>query len=51
MPLMVKKTQNRASAEEKVQFGQLWQERVEKILLGKGYWNIMITITSNFSRV
>ena len=43
-PLMGKIMQNKASAEEKVQFGKLWQERVEKILLSKDRWNDMITI-------
>ncbi|MEA3419798.1 MAG: FmdE family protein [Campylobacterota bacterium] len=43
-PLMGKMMQNKASAEEKVQFGTLWQERVEKILLSKDRWNDMITI-------
>ena len=31
--------------EEKKQFGKLWQERVEKILLGTENWDKMITIT------
>jgi hypothetical protein len=43
-PLMGKMMQNRASEEEKVQFGALWQERVGKILLGKDHWDEMITL-------
>ncbi len=44
MPLMKKMMQQIASDEEKVAFGILWQERVEKILLNKEGWDQMITV-------
>jgi hypothetical protein len=44
-PLMGKALQGRASEDELVRFGQLWQERVEKILLGKYLWDTMVTVT------
>jgi hypothetical protein len=44
-PLMGKALQGQASADELIRFGQLWQERVEKILLGKDLWDTMITVT------
>ncbi len=43
-PLMGKCMQGLASAGEKKQFGILWQERVEKILLSTELWNTMISI-------
>jgi hypothetical protein len=43
-PLMGKCMQGLASEGEKKQFGKLWQERVEKILLGTENWDKMITI-------
>ncbi len=43
-PLMGKMMQGVASKEEKIAFGTLWQERVEKILLEKQNWNTIITI-------
>ena len=44
-PLMGKMMQQKASDEERKAFGILWQERVEKILLGKENWNTIITLT------
>jgi len=44
-PLMGKMMQQKASEEEKKAFGALWQERVEKILLGKENWDTIITLT------
>ncbi len=44
-PLMGKALQGQASEEELSRFGQLWQERVEKILLSRDLWDSMITIT------
>jgi hypothetical protein len=44
-PLMGKALQGQASKEELSRFGQLWQERVEKILLSRDLWDSMITIT------
>ena len=44
-PLMGKMMQQMASAKEKIAFGVLWQERVEKILLDKEKWNTIITLT------
>ena len=44
-PLMGKCMQGLASEREKKQFGKLWQERVEKILLGTENWDKMITVT------
>jgi len=44
-PLMGKMMQQKASEEEKKAFGVLWQERVEKILLGKENWDTIITLT------
>ena len=44
-PLMGKMMQQMASDEEKAAFGVLWQERVERILLGKENWNTIITLT------
>ncbi|MEA1954311.1 MAG: hypothetical protein U9O24_07950 [Campylobacterota bacterium] len=43
-PLMGKCMQGVASQEEKKQFGKLWQERVEKILLDEKNWNTIISI-------
>ncbi len=43
-PLMGKMMQQIASDEEKIAFGVLWQERVEKILLNKENWDQMITV-------
>lgn len=43
-PLMGKSLQGLASEGEKKQFGKLWQERVEKILLSTELWDKMITI-------
>jgi len=43
-PLMGKCMQGLATAEEKKEFGRLWQARVEKILLSTDLWNQMITI-------
>ena len=43
--LMGKMIQNNASDEEKIAFGKLWQERVEKILLDKENLNKLITIS------
>ncbi len=44
-PLMGKMMQNIASDEEKIAFGKLWQERVEKILLGDDNLNRLTTIS------
>lgn len=44
-PLMGKSLQGLASEGEKRQFGLLWQERVEKILLGSENWDTMIHIS------
>ena len=43
-PLMGKALQGHASKEELSRFGQIWQERVKKILLSKDLWDTMITI-------
>ncbi len=43
-PLMGKSLQGLASAGERKKFGQLWQARVEKILLSAALWDQMITI-------
>jgi len=43
--LMAKSLQGLASAGERKEFGELWQERVEKILLDTNLWDQMITIT------
>ncbi len=43
-PLMGKSMQGAASEEEKKQFGKLWQERVEKILLSTELLDTMISI-------
>jgi len=43
-PLMGKAMQGLASADEKKEFGKLWQARVEKILLSTNIWNDMIII-------
>ena len=43
-PLMGKALQGIATAEEKKTFGELWQARVEKILLSETLWDQMITI-------
>jgi len=42
--LMGKTLEGVASAEEKAQFGKLWQARVEKILLSTDLWDQMVTI-------
>ena len=44
-PLMGKMMQGVASTEEKIAFGKLWQERVEKILLGEDSLNKLIQIS------
>ena len=44
-PLMGKALQGKASKEELKRFGEVWQERVEKILLSKDLWDTMITIS------
>jgi len=44
-PLMGKMLQGTASAEEKITFGTLWQERVEKILLSTELHDQIVTIT------
>lgn len=44
MPLMGKCLGKTASKEEQKLFGQLWQERVSKILLTNTLWDQMITI-------
>ena len=44
-PLMGKCMQGLASEGEKKQFGKLWQERVENILLSTDLWAQMITVT------
>ena len=44
-PLMGKAIQGVASRDEMKRFGQIWQERVEKILLSKDLWGTMITIS------
>ena len=44
-PLMGKAIKGLASEEELLHFGQLWQERVEKILLSKELWDTMITLS------
>ncbi len=46
-PLMGKSLQGLASEGEKKQFGKLWQERVEKILLSQNLWDTMISITKD----
>ena len=46
-PLMAKALQGLASDEEKTIFGQLWQARVEKILLTPSLHNTMITLTKD----
>ncbi len=43
-PLMGKALQGIATNEEKEKFGELWQARVEKILLSETLWDQMITI-------
>ena len=43
-PLMGKALQGKATPEEKKRFGELWQERVEKILLNADLWEKIITI-------
>ncbi len=43
-PLMAKSLQGNATPEEKAQFKQLWQGRVERILLSQDLWDQMITI-------
>jgi len=42
--LMGKTLQGMASPEEKEKFGELWQKRVEAILLTQELWDQMITI-------
>jgi len=42
--LMGKALEGVASAQERVKFGELWQARVEQILLSKEKWDQMITI-------
>jgi len=44
-PLMGKMMQQQASDDEKITFGKLWQERVEKILLGEDHINRLIQIS------
>ena len=44
-PLMGKFMQGLASEEEKKTFGELWQSRVEDILLSAELWDTMVTIT------
>jgi formylmethanofuran dehydrogenase subunit E len=44
-PLMGKIMQKQASVEERVEFGRLWQERVEKILINEANWNNLITLS------
>jgi formylmethanofuran dehydrogenase subunit E len=44
-PLMGKCMQGMASNEDKKAFGQLWQARVEAILLNQDLWSQMITTT------
>jgi len=44
-PLMGKILQGLASAGERKKFGELWQARVEKILLSPALWDQMITVT------
>jgi hypothetical protein len=44
-PLMGKMMHQQASNEEKIAFGKLWQERVEKILLGEDNINKLIQIS------
>lgn len=44
-PLMGKMMQNIASDEEKIAFGKLWQERVEKILFSEDHLNTLTTIS------
>jgi len=46
-PLMGKSIQSMASKEEKRKFGQLWQQRVEEILLNTTLHPQMITITKD----
>ncbi len=41
-PLMQKLMQGHVTPEEKRRFGELWQERVERILLSKNLWDEMI---------
>ncbi len=43
-PLMQKIMQGVATSEEKKRFGELWQARVEKILLNKALWSQMVTM-------
>ncbi len=43
-PLMGKAMQGLANKAEKIEFGRLWQTRVEKILLSTDIWDDMITI-------
>ncbi len=44
-PLMGKAMQGLASEAEKKEFGRLWQNRVENILLSTELWDSMITVT------
>ncbi len=44
-PLMGKIMQKQASAEERREFGRLWQERVEKILTNEANWDNLITLS------
>jgi len=43
-PLMAKALQGTASPQEKKRFGELWQERVAKILTDISIWNKLVTI-------
>jgi len=43
-PLMAKSLQGTATEEEREQFKQFWQQRVEKILTSQDLWDTMITI-------
>jgi hypothetical protein len=43
-PLMGKILQCKGCEEEKKRFGELWQERVEKILLDKALWDTMVQV-------
>ncbi len=46
-PLMGKCMKGIATSEEQKKFGNLWQERVEKILLSTEQWDNIITIKNN----
>jgi len=46
-PLMGKALQGYASKEELSRFGEIWQERVQKILLSKDLWDTMINVSRN----